>query len=903
MHLLGRCGQKPEFSATPTNMGYDHTDIEARWQQYWEDNKTFRAVRRPGRPKFYALDMFPYPSGNGLHVGHPEGYTATDIIVRYKRMRGFDVMHPMGWDAFGLPAEQYAIQTGTPPAATTRRNIDRFRGQLKRLGFAYDWDRELSTTDPEYVRWTQWIFLKLFERGLAFQAHTPVNWCPALGTVLANEEIIDGRSERGNHPVVRQPLRQWQLRITAYADRLASEFDDLDWPETKQKQRDWIGRSEGAEVDFQLVGRSEKLRCFTTRPDTLFGATYMVVAPDHPLTLQITSDSQRAEVQAYAAATARKSDLERTALGKDKTGVFTGAYAINPLTQKPIPVYTADYVLGAYGTGAIMAVPAHDERDFEFAKKFSLEVIEVVSPDGKLHGPLSSAYAEEGIAVQSGPFDGMSTQQCKRAITERLEELGIGKRQVNYRLRDWVFSRQRYWGEPIPIYFPMKAEGDPREGAPYEIDYSQPIAVDESELPLRLPDMDDYRPGDPQGPLAKALQWRFFQRDGKWYARETNTMPQWAGSCWYYLRFLDPTNSERLIGEEAYDNWMPVDLYVGGSEHAVLHLLYARFWHKVLYDIGVVRHAEPFAKLVHQGLILGMSYRWYAVVGADGTLVRPLDGDDPRVSKDESDGTLRLVGTNELVEARWINESEVVLREGLPAHREHGVRVVGVAEKMSKSRGNVVNPDTVIGEFGADCLRLYEMFMGPLEQPKPWQTSGLQGVRRFLDRVYSVATRPLSDAALDDKTTRLLHRTIKKVGEDIEALRFNTAVSAMMILSNHLAAFPEPPKSAVLALLQCLAPFAPHLSEELWSQLGQPASIADALWPDFDPKYCEDSEIELAVQVNGKVRGRITLSKEASADDAQRLALQDAAVQKAMGGRGLKKFIYVPGKIINVILS
>jgi len=885
-------------------MPYDHLALEARWQEFWEKNRTFRAQRRPGRPKYYALDMFPYPSGNGLHVGHPEGYTATDIIVRYKKMRGFDVMHPMGWDAFGLPAEQYAIQTGTPPALTTRQNIDRFRAQLKRLGFAYDWEREIATTDPEYVRWTQWIFLRLFERGLAFQAEIPVNWCPALGTVLANEEIIDGHSERGNHPVVRQPLRQWQLRITAYADRLEQDLEGLDWPETKQKQRDWIGRSEGAEVDFPLVGRSEKLRCFTTRPDTLFGATYMVVAPDHPLTLEIATDGQRGAVQAYAAAAASKSDLERTALGKDKTGIFTGAYALNPLTQKPIPVFTADYVLGAYGTGVIMAVPAHDERDFEFAKRFNLPIIEVVSPDGKLHGAIEAAFAEEGIAVQSGQFDGMPTAQMKRAIIEHLETLGIGERKVNYRLRDWVFSRQRYWGEPIPIFFPVKTAGNPRKGDAYDIDYSQPIALSDAELPLQLPEMEDYRPGnDPQGPLAKALEWRFFQREGQWFARETNTMPQWAGSCWYYLRFLDPCNRDRLIGEQAYNDWMPVDLYMGGSEHAVLHLLYARFWHKVLFDIGVVKDREPFTKLVHQGLILGLVFRWYAVLGADGTMVRALDGDDPRVTKGESDGLLRLSDTGEFVETRWINENEVAIRESLTFHGVHGVRVVSVAEKMSKSRGNVVNPDVVVDEFGADSLRLYEMFMGPLEQSKPWQTSGLQGVRRFLDRVYAVGIRELSADAMDEKTARMAHRTIKKVGEDIESLRFNTGISAMMILSNHLASYASPPKLAVQYLVQCLAPYAPHVAEELWSVLGHQQSVSESEWPTFDPAFCEDSDIEMGVQVNGKVRGRITLSKQAPQELAVASALQDASVQRFIDKRPVKKIIYVPGKILNIIVG
>ncbi len=884
-------------------MPYDHRAIEARWQQYWDTNKTFQARRRPGHPKYYALDMFPYPSGNGLHVGHPEGYTATDIISRYKKMRGFDVLHPMGWDAFGLPAEQYAIQTGTPPAITTLKNIDMFRAQLKRLGFAYDWDREISTTDPEYVRWTQWIFLRLFERGLAFQAKIPVNWCPALGTVLANEEVIDGRSERGNHPVVRQPLRQWQLRITAYADRLADELEGLDWPETKQKQRDWIGKSDGAEVNFPLVGRGDSLSCFTTRPDTLFGATYMVIAPDHPLAMTLCTPEHLDEVKAYAAAAARKSDLERTALGKEKTGVFTGAYATNPLTHRPIPVYTADYVLGAYGTGAIMAVPAHDERDFEFAKKFELPIVEVVSPDGHLHEQLTEAFASDGIAVRSGAFDGMPSSEMRRAIVAYLEEKGLGEHKINYRLRDWVFSRQRYWGEPIPIYFPVRTQGNPHEGADFEINYTQPIAVDDAELPLHLPELDDYLPGDPQGPLVKALHWRFFQKGGQWFARETNTMPQWAGSCWYYLRYLDPANSSQLVSERGYDEWMPVDLYMGGSEHAVLHLLYARFWHKFLHDIGVVKHTEPFIKLVHQGTILGMAYRWYAVVGPEGQILRAIDGDDARVAKSEVDGLLRLSDTGEVVELRWVLEGDVALRDGQPTHQEFGVRLVGVAEKMSKSRGNVVNPDSVVEEFGADSLRLYEMFMGPLEQSKPWQTSAIQGVRRFLDRVYALALRDLSSAPMPDETARLLHRTIKKVGEDIEALHFNTAISSMMILSNHLSAMKQPPRDAVARLVLCLSPFAPHIAEEIWSTLGNPVSIAESDWPEYDPSLCEDWFVEMAVQVNGKVRGRVTIAKDAVTKDVETAALADASVQRFIGQRSVKKTIYVPGKILNIIIE
>jgi leucyl-tRNA synthetase len=883
-------------------MAYDHKQIEPRWQQYWATQQTFKAERRAGHPKYYVLDMFPYPSGTGLHVGHPEGYTATDIVARYKRMNGFDVLHPMGWDAFGLPAEQYAIETGTPPAQTIIKNTDTFRRQLKSLGFAYDWSREINTTDPGYFRWTQWIFLQLFRRGLAFQAEIPVNWCEELGTVLANEEVIDGRSERGNYPVIRQPLRQWQLRITAYADRLSSELEGLDWPETKQKQRDWIGRSEGAEVDFPLSSGTEKLTVYTTRPDTLFGATYMVIAPDHPLTVHIAGAEQREAVAAYVLAASRKSDMERTALNKEKTGIFTGAYAKNPLTGSEIPIYTADYVLGAYGTGAIMAVPAHDERDFEFAQKFALPIVQVVSQDGSLADTVDQPFSAEGIAVRSGQFDGQPTSQVKANVITFLEAQGIGRRRINYKLRDWVFSRQRYWGEPIPIYFPVHTAGDPRRGDAFEIDYKTPIAVEDSELPLRLPELEDYRPGDPQGPLVRAVDWRFFQKDGQWFARETNTMPQWAGSCWYYLRFLDPHNPDELCSQAAYDAWMPVDLYVGGSEQAVLHLLYARFWHKVLFDIGAVKHSEPFTKLVHQGIILGMAYRYYAVVGEAGELLRALPGDDGGVSKD-ADGELRVSDTGEKVEERWAKEAEIEIRDGKPAHRTFGVRLLGVAEKMAKSRGNSVSPDSVVDEFGADSLRLYEMFMGPLEQAKPWQSSGIQGVRRFLDRLDTIARRPLGDAALDDATAKLVHRTVQKVGEDIESLRLNTAVSTMMKLVNHLNGIEQPPREAIEKLVLCLSPFAPHLAEELWELLGHPPSIANVPWPQFDPALCVDDVVEIAVQVNGKVRGRAALARDAAEDTARDAALADPNVSKFLEGKALKKLVYVPGKILNFIVA
>ncbi len=882
-------------------MAYDHRVIEARWQGYWEQHETFRAVRREGRPKLYVLDMFPYPSGHGLHVGHPEGYTATDIFTRKKRMQGYDVLHPMGWDAFGLPAEQHAINTGTHPRETTRKNIDHFRAQLKRLGFAYDWSREVNTTDTGYVRWTQWIFLQLFKRGLAFQGEVPVNWCPALGTVLANEEVIDGRSERGGHPVVRQPLRQWQLKITAYAERLAADLEGLDWPETKQKQVDWIGRSEGAEATFRVADQEAELRVYTTRPDTLFGATYVVIAPDHPLTLQLTTEAQRAEVTRYAEVAARKSDLERTALGKEKTGVFTGAYAINPVNDRRVPIYTADYVLGSYGTGAIMAVPAHDQRDFEFAQAFGLEIVQVV--DTGHAGELTEALSEPGVAMGSGAFDGLPTEQAKKQITAWLVERGLGEAKVNYRLRDWVFSRQRYWGEPIPIYFPVETEGDPREGAAYTIDYSQPIALDEAELPLTLPELEDYHPGDPQGPLAKALAWRFFQREGRWYARETNTMPQWAGSCWYYLRYLDPNNQEEIFSQAAYDAWMPVDLYMGGAEHAVLHLLYARFWHKVLFDCGVVKHAEPFQKLVHQGMILGQAYRYYVALeeGAGGVKIeRPISGLSQELTRDAESGELTFQGAP--VEERWVTPAEVRASGGKHLHPTLDVELMLVTEKMAKSRGNVVNPDEVVEEHGADALRAYEMFMGPLEQVKPWQTSGLLGVRRWLDRVHQLSQRGVSEEPADLETSRRVHRTIKKVGEDIDTLHLNTAVSAMMMLTNHLASLPKPPREALEALVLILSPFAPHLAEELWEGLGHAPSVADTAWPSFDPALCEDDVVEVAVQVLGKVRGRVQLAKDASESEATQAALADPAVVRSLAGRALRQVVYRPGKIINLIV-
>jgi leucyl-tRNA synthetase len=830
----------------PSRPRYDPSSIEPKWQRRWEEQGTFRATRRPGRPKMYVLDMFPYPSETGLHVGHPEGYTATDIVARYKRMRGVDVLHPMGWDAFGLPAEQHAIRTGEHPRHATGRNIGTFRRQLKMLGFSYDWAREIDTTDPGYVRWTQWIFLKLFERGLAYQAEIPVNWCPALGTVLANEEVIDGRSEIGDHPVERMPLRQWMLRITSYADRLDADLALLDWPETKLKQHDWIGRSEGAHVDFEVAGRADRIRVFTTRADTLPGVTYVVLAPEHPLVGVLVAAEQQAAVRGYVDGARTKSDRDRME-AKTKTGVALGAFARNPVNGQLVPIWVADYVIATYGTGAVMAVPAHDERDFEFAQAYGLPIAHVIAPppgqeaagvrdDAPFTGEGVTAYGPIAVDVPAG----IPSADARARITSWLAQEGKGERAVTYRLRDWVFSRQRYWGEPIPIYFPVTCDGDPRlPGAAVRIHYDQPIAVDESELPLRLPELEDFRPGnDPAGPLARVADWRFFQKGGRWFARETNTMPQWAGSCWYYLRFVDPKNDGVLFDPAAYQDWMPVDLYIGGSEHAVLHLLYARFWHKVLFDLGVVADPEPFLKLVHQGIILG------------------------------EDG-----------------------------------------QKMSKARGNVVNPDEVVRAYGADALRLYEMFMGPLEQMKPWQTNGIQGVRRFLDRAWNVATGPLSDdsGAYDDETRRLVHKTIQKVTRDIESLRFNTAISAMMILVNHLGTLSAVPREALRALALLLSPFAPHIGEEIWEHLGPEkgaaASLAYEPWPSYDPDLVQDKVIEIGVQVNGKLRGTISLPIDADEEAARAAAQAEARVQAHLEGKTVRKFIYVKGKIANFIVG
>ncbi|MEZ4327095.1 MAG: leucine--tRNA ligase [Polyangiales bacterium] len=891
---------------------YDPASIEPKWQRFWDEDQTFLTpVDDDARPKAYILDMFPYPSGSGLHVGHPEGYTATDIIARAKRAQGFAVLHPMGWDAFGLPAEQHAVRTGTHPAATTAANIATFKRQLKELGFSYDWTREVNTTDPDYVKWTQWIFLELYARGLAEQSEVAVNWCPALGTVLANEEVTDGLSEVGGHPVERRPLRQWVLKITQYADKLLDGLAELDWPgSTRTMQSEWIGRSEGAEVRFAVKGAPETfVEVFTTRPDTLFGATFMVLAPEHPLVTQLTSDAQREAVDAYVAAARNKSDRDRMQ-SKDKSGVFTGGFALNPVNGAEVPVYIADYVLYGYGTGAIMAVPAHDERDFEFAQAHGIAIIEVVSPTGEpASEPLTSAMTEHGKAVNSGAYDGLETAEFKRRIIADLEAKGQGKGRVEYKLRDWIFSRQRYWGEPIPVYFPVDvAEGeDPRTGAPCTVRYDQPIPVDRSELPLRLPDLEDYRPGDdPQGVLTRALDWRFFQRDGKWFARETNTMPQWAGSCWYFLRFVDPHNAEAPFSQEAAKRWLPVDLYVGGAEHAVLHLLYSRFWHKVLFDSGVVPVPEPFTKLVHQGMILGeVEYSAFRLgEGDDGAFVSASE-----VRKGTDPGTFVRGSDSALVSEHKVAFEDLKKGKGgsfvFAAQPE--ISVNARAHKMSKSRGNVVNPDVITKEYGADSMRLYEMFMGPLEAVKPWNSASIGGVRRFLDRFFNCVLRATeaSGAAVSasDETERLLHQTIKKVTEDIDGLRFNTAISQMMVMVNDLVAYEVPPRATLETLTVLLHPFAPHIAEEAWELLGKTGSVQRAAWPKHDEARLVADSVVMPVQINGKVRARVTMPAEVSEPDALALAKADEAIAGQLEGKTLRKVVFVPGKILNLIVG
>jgi leucyl-tRNA synthetase len=877
---------------------YNPATIEPKWQKYWEDHQTFAAPKmpKPGTSKLYALDMFPYPSGEGLHVGHPLGWTATDIYCRAARMQGYSVMHPMGFDSFGLPAEEHAIKTGRHPRIQTESNIANFRRQIRMLALSYDWNREIATTDVDYFRWTQWIFLQIYdtwfdaeqqkgrpiselpipaevqgqgtdairayqdEHRLAYQSEAPVNWCPALGTVLANEEVINGKSERGDHPVVRMPLRQWMLRITAYADRLERELEGLDWPEgIKHLQRNWIGRSTGAEVDF-YIGDEKKyddwkasraktgfprkpsddaLRIYTTRPDTLFGATYMVIAPEHPFVKRLTTLATAAKVQEYCDSAARKSDLDRTELAKDKTGVFTGSYAHNPVNGRAIPIWVADYVLISYGTGAIMAVPAHDERDFEFAKQFNLDIVTVVEPTSPsdieaVHAG-NKCFAGNGRAINSSKYDGLTTAEFKERISADLSTQGLGKKAVNYKLRDWLFSRQRFWGEPFPILHELDSAGKP---------IGRVRAVDAKDLPVDLPHLDDFKPhGRPEPPLDKAPDdWLYPTIDGIRFKRETNTMPQWAGSCWYYLRFLDPKNDRALIDPAIEKAWMPIDLYVGGAEHAVLHLLYSRFWHKVLYDRGVVSQSEPFQKLVNQGMILG----------------------------------------------------------------ENG-------EKMSKSRGNVINPDSIVKEYGADSLRLYEMYMGPLEDPKPWSMQDVNGVYNFLNRVWRLlideyAEKPELSASVVDRPptedeNRMLHRTIDAVTGDIAKLKFNTAIARMMEFTNFFTKLADRPRSVLEKFVLLVSPFAPHMAEELWQALGHTETLAYEPWPKFDPALAREDTIEVPVQINGRVRSKLSVPTDADAKALETAARADARIAELLAGKQIVKAIVVPGRLVNFVIK
>lgn len=864
---------------------YKPEDIESKWQQYWQEHKTFKTPGDHDKPKYYVLDMFPYPSGSGLHVGHPEGYTATDILARYKRMNGFNVLHPIGWDAFGLPAEQYAVKTGTHPRETTEKNVNRFREQLQDLGFSYDWDREVNTTDPDYYKWTQWIFLKLYEKGLAYEDDVPVNWCPELGTVLANEEVIDGKSEVGGFPVVKKPMRQWVLKITEYADRLLNGLDDLDWPEsTKKMQRDWIGKSIGANINFGIAGHDGQIRVFTTRPDTIFGATYMVLAPEHDLVDEITTADHKEEVEAYKEEAAKKSDLERTELSDEKTGVFTGSNAINPATGEEIPILVADYVLVTYGTGAIMAVPGHDDRDWEFAQKFDLDIIEVVKGGDVSEGAFTDT--EEGTLVNSENDDislnGLPVDEAIEKITDWLEEIDQGEKAVNYKLRDWLFSRQRYWGEPFPI---IHVDGEPK-----------PVGKDD--LPVTLPEMDDYEPTeDGEPPLAKATDWVNTEdpETGKPAKRETNTMPQWAGSCWYYLRYCSPEFNKGPVDPDEENYWMPVDMYVGGAEHSVLHLLYARFWHKVLYDCGVVSTKEPFQRLVHQGMILGeMEFTGYKQNGS-------------WISADAADEV------EEDIERVKLSEDQVEKQGDNFLIKDTEVTVDAKAHKMSKSRGNVVNPDDIVEQYGADSMRLYEMFMGPLEQVKPWSTKDVDGVYRFLGRVWRLMIDEGS-GALDDSVSKAdptkeqlktLHECIQKVSGDIEDLSFNTAISAMMIFVNEANKWDEHPKAVLEPFIKLLSPFAPHIAEELWQKLGHDTSIAYADWPEFNEEYLISDTQLYPIQVNGKVRGEIHVPRDKAKDKAYVLseAKSEENVKKYLEDGNVVKEIFVPERIVNLVVK
>ena len=807
-------------------MVYNHRVIEKKWQKYWDENKTFKTLDDHTKEKFYALDMFPYPSGAGLHVGHPEGYTATDILSRYKRANGYNVLHPMGWDAFGLPAEQYALDTGNDPRDFTKTNIDTFRRQIKELGFSYDWDREVNTTDPNYYKWTQWIFKKLYEKGLAYVDEVPVNWCPALGTVLSNEEVIDGKSERGGHPVERRPMRQWVLKITDYAEKLLADLDILDWPESlKAMQRNWIGKSVGAEIDFKIEGTDKAFTVFTTRADTVFGVSYCVLAPEHKLVEEIVTVGQRAAVEEYLDIVKRKSDLERTDLNKDKTGVFTGAYAINPVNGEKVELWIADYVLASYGTGAVMAVPAHDERDYEFATKFNLPIKAIIEDNGEVVVP----FFGDGKHINSDFINGLNNEEAIAKVIEFLEENKVGRSKVTYKLRDWLFSRQRYWGEPIPII---------------HWEDGTMTTVPDSELPLLLPETDNIKPsGTGESPLANIEEWLNVvdPETGKKGKRETNTMPQWAGSCWYYLRYIDPHNDEMFADPEKLKYWLPVDVYIGGAEHAVLHLLYARFWHKVLYDLGLVPSREPFQKLFNQGMIL-----------AEG-------------------------------------------KDGRP-------------EKMSKSKGNVVNPDDIIVSHGADTLRVYEMFMGPLDASIAWSENGLDGSRRFLDRVYRLfvdeETGKVNDKVQDKDNEELevsYNFTVKKVSEDIEILGFNTAISQLMVFVNDCYKAEYIPRKYVLGFIQLLAPFAPHLAEEMWEIYGNTESISYVPWPTFDESKLVSDTVEIVVQLMGKVKAKLDVKKDLTPAELEQIVLANEEVKELIEGKQVMKVIVVPGRLVNIV--
>ena len=804
-------------------MSYKHIEIEKKWQRYWEEHKTFKTTEDNDKKNYYALDMFPYPSGQGLHVGHPEGYTATDIMARMKRMQGYNVLHPMGWDAFGLPAEQYALNTGNSPREFTKKNVNNFRRQIKSLGLSYDWDREVNTTDPAYYKWTQWIFEQLYKKGLAYEAEVPVNWSPDLGTVVANEEVIDGKTERGGFPVIRKPMRQWVLKITAYADRLIDDLDDLDWPEAiKEQQRNWIGRSVGAAINFPVSGdENTKIEVFSTRPDTIFGVAALVLAPEHELVKQLTTPEHENEVEAYIEKISHKSDLERTDLAKDKTGVFTGSYVVNPVSGEKLPIWIADYVLNSYGTGAVMVVPAHDERDHEFAQKFDLPIVQVIE-GGDVQ---KEAYTGDGVHINSDFLNGMDKGEAIDAINNWLEENGVGEKKVNYRLRDWLFSRQRYWGEPIPVIHWEDGET---------------TLVPEDELPLYLPKATDIKPsGTGESPLANLDDWvNVVDENGRKGRRETNTMPQWAGSSWYFLRYIDPHNNHEVADYEKLKEWLPVNLYVGGAEHAVLHLLYARFWHKFLYDLGVVPTKEPFQKLVNQGMILGSNH-----------------------------------------------------------------------EKMSKSKGNVVNPDDIVEQYGADTLRLYEMFMGPLDASIPWSEEGLGGAHKFINRVWNLLIDE-NDNLRDRVTTinnhdldKIYNETVKKVTEDYEAMHFNTAISQLMVFVNNAYKADSLPLEYVEGLVKLLSPVVPHITEELWSKLGHVGSIAYAKWPTYDESKLVEDVVEIVVQINGKVRQHLQVSKDASREELQALALNDERIKQELVDKEVKKVIAVPGKLVSIVVA